>query len=62
MENLIEIVEIKYWNFKVRSFSNKRRWHEVIHKVDGSYFCTCKNYKYSTNECKHITSVKEFIE
>jgi len=46
--------------WKVDSESDPHWDYEVIHKKDGSWYCTCESYKWRTSECKHISAVKAF--
>ena len=47
------------YSWKVESESDPHWDYDVIHKTDGSWYCTCESYKWRTKECKHIRAVKE---
>jgi len=59
---MIEIIEIDSWLFKVRSLTNRRKWYEVIHRRDGSFWCSCPNFKYNGDNDNHVLAVKAFVE
>ena len=46
--------------WKVESEKDPQWDYDVIHKKDGSWYCTCESYKWRTSECKHISAVKGF--
>jgi len=62
-ENIIEAVETNApWLFKIRSWTNRRKWYEVIKRRDETFFCTCPSFKYGKQECKHINIIKILFE
>jgi len=58
----MEIVEVDPWRFKVRSTSNRRKWHEVTWRRDRTFACTCKGFKYNGGNDKHIDGVRAMVE
>lgn len=58
---MIEVIEIEPWKFKVRSLTNRRKWYEVIHRRDNSFWCNCANFKYNGQIDNHILAVEAMI-
>ena len=62
-ENIIEAVETnKPWMHKVRSWTNRRKWYDVIQRRDETFFCTCPSFKYGKQKCKHISIIQAILE
>jgi len=59
---IIEIIEIEHWHFKVRSSINRRKWYDIIHRRDESFWCSCPGFKYNGQIDKHISAVEKMIE
>lgn len=61
-QEIIEAVEVKPWLYKIRSMTNRRKWYDVIKRRDGSFWCSCRNFKYNKDEDKHIDIIKILVE
>jgi hypothetical protein len=59
----LEVVEAREWQFFVRSTTNRRKFpYEVVLRKDGTYWCSCRSFKFNGQECKHIECVKMVSE
>lgn len=62
-QEIIEAVETnKPWMHKVRSWTNRRKWYDVIQRRDESFWCSCRSFKFNKDECKHIDIIKIILE
>jgi len=58
----MNIKQQNHYKWYVESESCDKWDYVVIHKQDGSWYCTCESFKYREAECKHIKAVKDGIE